>query len=83
MARVETAFPREIEVVENLFIALDCGTRLAAKLWLPAGARDRPVPALLEYLPYRKRDGTRGRDQGWHAYYAGHGYASLDRKSVV
>ena len=47
----------DIEVIENVFIALKDGTRLAARLWLPA--KDlRPAPAVLEYIPYRKRDGT-------------------------
>jgi putative CocE/NonD family hydrolase len=36
----------------------------------------RPVPALLEYLPYRKRDFMRSRDRPMHHYFAGHGYAS-------
>ena len=27
-------------------------------LWLPEGADKKPVPAILEYIPYRKRDGT-------------------------
>lgn len=67
-------FPRQIEVVENLFIPLPDGTRLAAKLWRPREGRH---PAILEYLPYRKHDGTRTRDQGMHGYLAGHGYACL------
>lgn len=32
------------------------GCRLAARIRLPADAEARPVPALLEYTPYRKRD---------------------------
>jgi hypothetical protein len=44
-------------------------------LWLPADAERHPVPALLEYLPYRKRDSTRLRDGATHHYFAGHGYA--------
>ncbi|MDH3453025.1 MAG: CocE/NonD family hydrolase, partial [Gammaproteobacteria bacterium] len=36
-----------------------------------------PVPALLEYLPYRKRDFMRVRDEPMHHYFAGHGYASV------
>ncbi|THD85617.1 CocE/NonD family hydrolase [Aliigemmobacter aestuarii] len=75
MTTVRTQFPHPVEVVENLFIPLPDGTRLAAKLWRPAGAD--PVPAILEYLPYRKHDGTRTRDQGLHMYLAGHGYACL------
>lgn len=30
-----------------------------------------------KYLPYRHRDGTHSRDNGIHAYFAGHGYASI------
>ena len=36
-----------------------------------------PVPAILEYLPYRKRDGTSQRDALTHPYVAGHGYACV------
>ena len=64
-----------VRVIENLFITLQDGTRLAAKLWLPEGAGR--VPAILEYLPYRKHDGTRTRDNGLHAYLAARGYACL------
>src|SRR5215467_14497484 len=53
------------------------GTRLAARLWLPDDAEQNPVPALLEYLPYRKRDGTAERDSLTHPWYAAHGYASV------
>src|SRR5262249_24263935 len=35
------------------------------------------VPAILEYLPYRKRDGTYERDALTHPYLAGHGYAGV------
>lgn len=69
------AIPFAVTVTENLFIPLPDGTRLAAKLWLPAGAG--PVPAILEYLPYRKHDGTRIRDNPVHGYFAAHGYASI------
>ncbi|MEO6300851.1 MAG: CocE/NonD family hydrolase, partial [Paracoccaceae bacterium] len=31
----------------------------------------------LEYIPYRKRDGTLPRDEMMHAYVAGHGYACV------
>jgi putative CocE/NonD family hydrolase len=36
-----------------------------------------PSSGILEYLPYRHRDGTRQRDQGMHGYFAGFGYAAL------
>jgi uncharacterized protein len=32
---------------------------------------------VLEYIPYRKRDGTRGRDDPMHGYFAKHGYAAV------
>ena len=75
MVAVRAVFPYAVTVVENVFIPLPDGTRLAARCWLPEGAG--PVPAILEYLPYRKRDGTRTRDQGMHMYLAGHGYAAI------
>jgi uncharacterized protein len=77
MAHVRTEFPHTLRIIENLMIPLPDGTRLAAKIWLPEDAEQKPVPAIIEYLPYRKRDGTRGRDQGLHMYFAGHGYASI------
>jgi uncharacterized protein len=50
------------------------GTELAATLYLPPGAPG-PVPALLEYLPYRKDDAMLARDYELYAYLAAHGYA--------
>jgi len=66
-----------VAVTENLFIPLADGTRLAARLWLPEGAELKPVPAILEYIPYRKRDGTRARDEPMHGWFARQGYAAL------
>lgn len=53
------------------------GVRLAARIWTPEQAEKTPVPAVLEYIPYRKRDLTRRRDSTIHPYFAGHGYASV------
>jgi predicted acyl esterase len=53
------------------------GTRLAARIWLPEDAERDPVPALLEYLPYRKGDAFAKRDSYHHPYFAGHGYAGV------
>lgn len=53
------------------------GTRLAARLWLPLEADAHPVPAILEYLPYRQGDLTILADSRRHPYFAGHGYGSL------
>jgi uncharacterized protein len=74
--RIRTEFPCKVRIIENIMIPLADGVKLAAKLWLPDETQRR-FPALVEYLPYRKRDGTRLRDQGMHMYFAGHGYASL------
>ena len=71
------SFPRAVREIEHTTIPLKDGTRLAARLWLPEDAEADPVPALLEYLPYRKRDGTYQRDALTHPYLAGHGYAAV------
>jgi hypothetical protein len=75
--RTTTAFPYHVHEIENVWIPLSDGTHLAARLWLPEGAEAQPVPAILEYIPYRKRDITRERDDLTHAYFAGHGYACV------
>jgi uncharacterized protein len=69
--------PHKIKKIEHFWITLKDGCRLAARMWLPADAESNPVPAVLEYIPYRKRDGTRGRDEPMHGYFAGHGYAAI------
>ena len=74
---IATQFPREIREIEHTLIPLPDGTNLAARIWLPADAAQNPVPAILEYLPYRKRTGTYERDALTHPYLAGHGYAAV------
>jgi hypothetical protein len=69
--------PNRVNLIENTWIPLADGTRLAARIWQPAGAERKPVPAILEYLPYRKNDGTAIRDRVLHEYFAGHGYACV------
>ena len=72
-----TEYPRPVREIENVFIPLADGRRLAARLWLPEDAESEPVPAVIEYMPYRKRDHLRPRDSRIHHYLAGHGYACL------
>lgn len=60
---------------DDLFIPLPDGTRLAARLWRPEG--DKTVPAILEFIPYRKRDNTLPRDETIHPWMAARGYACL------
>lgn len=77
MKQIVCDFPHAVTVTEHLWIPLRDGTRLAARMWLPDSAAQAPVPAILEYIPYRKRDGTRIRDEPMHGYFSGHGYAVL------
>ncbi len=67
-------FPHSFTILENVWIPLADGARLAARIWLPDSAETSPLPALLEYLPYRKSDFTSRRDNKRNGYLAGHGY---------
>ncbi|MWD27235.1 CocE/NonD family hydrolase [Aquicoccus sp. SCR17] len=68
---------REIIEEPDLGITLSDGCRLSARVWRPADAEDAPVPVILEYLPYRKRDGTAARDSLTHPWFAKRGYAAV------
>ncbi len=74
---IVTTFPHAVRVIEHTLIPLKDGTKLAARIWLPEDAEQNPVPAILEYLPYRKRDGTYERDALTYPWLAGHGYAGV------
>ena len=63
-----------IEESDHAVIMPD-GARLSARLWRPEDAEADPVPLILEFLPYRKRDGTCARDALTHPYLAARGYA--------
>jgi putative CocE/NonD family hydrolase len=69
--------PRSVRAIENVWIPMQDGTCLAARIWLPEDADAQPVPAILEYIPYRKRDFTRHRDSVMHPYVAAYGYACI------
>jgi uncharacterized protein len=66
---------RPFRVIENTWIPLADGTRLAVRLWIPEGADRRPAPVVWEYLPYRKRDGVRKRDDATAQNLAPYGIA--------
>ncbi|MAY85979.1 MAG: peptidase S15 [Pseudooceanicola sp.] len=68
---------RDIEELPDLGITLSDGCRLSTRVWRPKDAETDPVPVILEYLPYRKRDGTCARDALTHPYFAKRGYACL------
>lgn len=73
--RVLRPLPFSFHTVEHCWIPVSDGVRLSARLWIPE--MEEPVPAILEYIPYRKRDETRWRDEPMHGYFAGHGYAAV------
>jgi len=75
--KIKTTYPRPIREIAHVWIPLADGNRLAARIWLPEDAAQDPVPAVLEYIPYRKNDGTVTRDALMHPYIAGHGYATV------
>ena len=67
----------QLREIENVWISMSDGCRIAARIWLPTSAETQPVPAILEYIPYRKRDFMRTRDEPIHRYFAMKGYASV------
>jgi predicted acyl esterase len=61
------------KTVENEWIPLKDGTRLAARLWIPEMEGGARTPVVLEYLPYRKRDVTRRANDATGEKLAQHG----------
>lgn len=66
-----------INITEHLLIPMEDGTRLSAKIWIPEGAEQNPVPAIFEYIPYRKRDFKATRDAETFEFFARNGYAGV------
>jgi len=65
----------EYEVrLEESWITMPDGVRLAADLYMPDGGEaDENFPVLLEYLPYRKTE-ARGRNLALYSYFVERGY---------
>ena len=65
--------------IEHVWIAMPDGVRLSARIWLPREwvTSSEAVPAIFEYIPYRKRDMVRARDERNHPVFAANGYAAL------
>ncbi len=59
----------------HLWIPMPDGARLGARLWLPE--TDESLPAILEYIPYRKDDYSALRDSTTIAHFATEGYACI------
>jgi hypothetical protein len=64
---------RPVNDAVTVWIPMADGVRLSARLWIPACAE--PVPAVLEYIPYRKTDSYRTHDDTWGPTLAGYGIA--------
>ncbi|KIF71740.1 peptidase S15 [Streptomyces sp. AcH 505] len=75
--RSVTDLPHPVKEEEHVWIPVSDGIRLSAHVWRPVSSDDDPVPAVLEYIPYRKRDLSSVRDSIHHPYMAGHGYACV------
>lgn len=74
---VRKVYPRTVKIIEHQIITMPDGCELSARIWIPDDADSSPVPAIIEHLPYRKRDGTIVRDCMNHPWFAGHGYACI------
>lgn len=74
---IPSARPERVRTLETVFIPLADGTRIAATIWLPERADHEPLPAVLEMVPYRRRDGTACRDAQSHPWVAGQGFACV------
>ncbi len=73
--KIEHPLPVTVREIEHLEITMPDGTRLAARIWMPENAEAAPVPAILEYIPYRKNDKTLARDHARAPWLAAQGYA--------
>src|SRR5262249_42881643 len=61
-------------------IEVESGVTLAATLWRPVPVAERPTErfgCVIEYIPYRRDDGTAMRDAVRHPFFAAHGIAAL------
>ncbi len=67
--------PEPFTITEHEWIPMPDGVRLSARIWLPDSATTDPAPAVLEYLPYRKRDLYRPYDDINGEMLAAHGIA--------
>lgn len=75
--REVNSLPYPVRDDENVRITMADGVRLMARIWRPTVSDDEPVPAVLEFMPYRHRDLSAFRDSIHHPYLAGHGYAAV------
>jgi uncharacterized protein len=61
--------------MENTWIPMKDGVRLAVTLYMPDGGKaGEKFPAVLEYHPYRKDDADAERDYAFYSYFARRGF---------
>ena len=75
--KTQEKFPYKVIEYPDMTITMSDGCRLSARVWMPEDASHKPMPVILEHLPYRKRDGTIVRDEYTHPWFAGHGYVCI------
>ena len=63
--------------VTDTWIPMQDGARLGARIWMPDRGESQKLPAVLEYIPYRKDDFTAIRDSTTIAWFATQGYVSV------
>jgi len=69
--------PHKVHEIENTWIVMPDGVKLAARIWLPENAERHPVPAIFNYCPYFARLFTRSGDDARFPYFASQGYACV------
>ncbi len=69
--------PHRIREIETVWVPMRDGVKIALRILLPEDAAKSPVPAIMEYIPYRRRDGTRIEDEHHFYYWASCGYACV------
>src|SRR5262249_9909668 len=80
-APLDAVAASDVKEVANTFVTLRSGERIAVRLFLPVDADAKPVPAILDYFPYRKSDFSCWRDSTTYAYMAKRGYACVKADS--
>src|SRR5580658_11033408 len=53
----------DVHEIENSWIPMPDGVKLAARIWLPDSAKQHPVPAIFNYCPYFARLNSRLGDE--------------------
>ena len=69
--------PRKTKNVETAWVQMRDGVKIALRIILPADADTNPVPAIIDYAPYRRRDMSRRGAEDHFFCYASHGYACV------